>query len=131
MAVRRVVVDHVGLVVRDLAASRQFYAATLAPLGFGVVDEEGDGVAFGVAGVDDFGLNQARPGEAPSTRVHVAFVAEDAAAVDAFHTAALAAGGRDKSAPGLRPEYHAGYYAAFVWDPDDNNIEAVFHGSRA
>jgi catechol 2,3-dioxygenase-like lactoylglutathione lyase family enzyme len=91
------------------------------------VDDQGAGVAFGVEGTDDFGLNQAPLGEATTTAAHVAFVAEDRAAVDAFHAAALAAGGRDKDAPRLHPEYHPGYYAAFVRDPDGNNIEAVVH----
>ena len=66
-------------------------------------------------------------GEPPSTPVHLAFAAPDRATVDAFHAAALAAGGRDNGAPGLRPRYHAGYYAAFALDPDANNVEAVFH----
>ena len=125
MTIRRVVVDHVDLLVRDLAASRHFYEAALAPLGFGLVDERADGASFGVEGADDFGINQ---NAEPTTRAHVAFVALGREAVDAFYAAALAAGGREKSAPALRPEYHPSYYAAFVWDPDGNNIEAVHHG---
>ena len=126
MTVRRVVVDHVDLLVRDLRASRRFYEAALAPLGFGVVAEGDGSVAFGVEGSDDFGINQ---DDEPSTRAHVAFVAEDRSAVDAFYAVALAAGGREKSSPASRPEYHPDYYAAFVWDLDGNNIEAVHHGS--
>lgn len=124
MVVRRLVVDHVGLLVRDLEASKRFYTAALAPLGFVLLKETDDGAGFGVAGADDFWINVS---ETPSTGAHVAFVAESREAVAAWYAAARAAGGRDKSAPALRPEYHAGYYAAFVWDPDGNNVEAVFH----
>ncbi len=126
MTERRVVVDHVGLLVSDLERSHRFYVAALAPLGFHLVREEQDGVAFGVEGADDFGINL---NEQPTTRAHVAFVAETRAAVDAFYAAALAAGGRDRCAPALHPEYHSTYYAAFVSDPDGNNIEAVCHKS--
>ncbi len=124
MTVRRVVVDHVGLLVRDLEASRRFYESALRPLGFALLYESDDGAAFGVEGVDDFGINR---NAVPTTAAHVAFVAESREAVDAFYAAALAASGRDKSAPALRPEYHPGYYAAYDWDPDGNNIEAVHH----
>lgn len=127
MTTRRIVVDHVGLVVRDLAASRRFYAAALAPLGFGIVYEEGAGVALGVEGADDFGVDQARLGEASTAARSSATKATCAAVVDAVYVAALAAGGRDEDAPRLHPEYHPGYYAAYVWDPDGNNIEAVVH----
>jgi catechol 2,3-dioxygenase-like lactoylglutathione lyase family enzyme len=122
--VRAVVVDHVSLRVRDLEASRRFYEAALAPLGFGVVSAPEGGAAFGVQGADDFWILL---GDTPSTNVHVAFAARDRAAVDAFYRAALETGGRDNGAPGLRPEYHAGYYGAFVFDPDGNNVEAVHH----
>ena len=125
MTARTVVVDHVVFVVSDLDASRRFYQAALAPLGFHVVSEEEKCVGFGLKGADDFAI--CRDGE-PSTRAHVAFVAESREAVDAFFSAAMAHGGREKQAPGLRPEYHAGYYAAYVWDPDGNNVEAVHHG---
>ncbi|HYT26430.1 MAG TPA: VOC family protein [Actinomycetota bacterium] len=118
------VIDHVGLLVRDLAASRRFYLAALGPLGFRLLYEQGPSVAFGVEGHDDFAINAS---DTPGSHAHVAFVARDRAAVDAFHAAALANGGRDNGAPGLRPEYHAGYYAAFVLDPDGNNVEAVHH----
>ncbi len=103
MTERRIVVDHVGLLVADLEASRRFYTAALAPLGFSLVREEEDGAAFGVEGADDFGINF---NEEPTTRAHVAFVAETRAAVDAFYVAALAAGGRARSGPALHPEYH-------------------------
>ena len=123
-----VVVDHVALRVRDLGASGRFYREALAPLGFGVLYHDEGGYSFGfestVRGADDFWILQ---GDAPTTGVHVAFVAGDRTAVEAFHRAALQAGGRDNGAPGFRPEYHEGYYGAFVLDPDGNNIEAVYH----
>ena len=118
-------IDHVQLVVRDLQASRAFYAAVFevlqVPLG-----GEGDGFFW----FDEFCVSTA-DSEAAQGRLtgptHVAFQGRDRAMVDAFHATALAHGGRDNGAPGLRP-YHPGYYAAFVLDPDGNNIEAVFHG---
>jgi catechol 2,3-dioxygenase-like lactoylglutathione lyase family enzyme len=118
------VIDHVLLVVRDLNASRRFYEAALEPLGFTVMYEEEDGVAFGTKGHDDFAVYQ---GDNPSMRAHVAFAASGRAAVDAFYAAAMAAGGRENFPPSVREEYHAGYYAGYVFDPDGNNIEAVFH----
>ena len=119
-------IDHLTLTVRDLAASRRFYAAALAP--WGAREEEVEGsVAFGPPDAEDFILQE---GEAPTTPVHVAFLAPDRETVDAFHAAALAAGATDNGAPGPRPRYHPGYYAAFVLDPDGHNVEAVFHGPR-
>jgi len=128
MTVRQVVVDHVLFVVRDLEASRRFYEAALAPLGFTVQYEEEHCVSFGVERADDFAI--CRGDETPTTGAHVAFLAESREAVDAFFEAAVSSGGRQKSRPSLRAEYHTGYYGAFVWDPEDNNIEAVFHGPR-
>ena len=125
MPARRLVIDHVDLRVRDLAASRRLYEAALAPLGFAVLHDGGGRVAFGPPGIDDFGLVQADP---PTRGLHLAFSARSREAVDAFHAAALAAGARDHGAPGERPQYHAGYYAAFVLDLEGNNIEAVWHG---
>lgn len=112
-------IDHLHLVVRDLEASKRFYKAVL-----GVV-----GVPFGMETDDFFEADElfVSHGEALS-HVHLAFQTRDRAMVDAFHKAALAAGGRDNGAPGER-QYHPGYYAAFVLDPDGNNIEAVFHGA--
>lgn len=121
---RRVIVDHVGLLVTDLRASRRLYEAALVPLGFAVLYEDETGCAFGADGIDDFSLNQS---DTPTNHAHIAFVAESRAAVDAFYKAAVANGARTKHEPALHPEYHAGYYAAFVWDHHDNNIEAVFH----
>ena len=118
-------VDHAGIVVSDLAASRAFYEAALRPLGMSLLYEKDGHLAFGLPKVDDFGVKQ---GEPVTHNAHIAFVAADAASVNAFHAAALAAGGRDNGAPGFHREYHPAYYAAFVLDPDGNNIEAVFHG---
>lgn len=126
-------IDHIGLAVSDLARSRAFYEAALAPLGANLqmeVAEEttgGHGAHLGF-GVKDNPLFWIGTGRAASTGVHVAFSTKDRATVDAFHAAALAAGGRDNGAPGLRPEYHPTYYGAFVLDPDGHNVEAVFHG---
>jgi catechol 2,3-dioxygenase-like lactoylglutathione lyase family enzyme len=115
-------IDHLALGVTDLAASRAFYESALAPLGFGVVMEwEGRG-AFGPPARPIFFLHPGTP-----SALHLAFQARDRDAVDAFHTAALAAGGRDNGAPGMRPRYHEHYYGAFVLDPDGVNAEAVCH----
>jgi len=115
-------IDHLALGVSDLAASRAFYEAALAPLGYEVVMEWEDRVAFGPTARPIFFL-----GPGATTALHVAFQARDRAAVDAFHAAALAAGGRDNGGPGMRPRYHAHYYGAFVLDPDGINAEAVCH----
>jgi catechol 2,3-dioxygenase-like lactoylglutathione lyase family enzyme len=115
--------DHFGIGVRDLAASRAFYEAALAPLGFGVVMERDDRVAIGPAARPIFWLVDREP----TSAIHIAFQAPDREHVDAFHAAALAVGGHDNGHPGLRPDYHAHYYGAFVLDPDGNNAEAVCH----
>jgi catechol 2,3-dioxygenase-like lactoylglutathione lyase family enzyme len=117
------VLDHVGLAVSDLAAARAFYVAALEPLGFGVVMEFPGVIALGLAGQPELWMHQG----APSAPIHIAFHAADRARVDAFHAAALAAAGTDNGAPGLRPQYHPGYYGAYVLDPDGNNVEAVCH----
>ncbi len=117
-------IDHIGLNVKDIAAAKRFYLGALGPLGFGVVMEFPEAVGFGPAGKPAFWI-VARP---PVTAgAHVAFEAGTRKAVDAFHAAALDAGGRDNGLPGLRPQYHASYYGAFVLDPDGNNVEAVCH----
>lgn len=121
-------IDHVGLVVSDFARARGFYEEALAPLGMRVMMEfEHDGGRFAGFGIDQpvfwIGDKGRQTGGA-----HVALAAKSAAEVDAFHAAALAAGGRDNGAPGLRPHYHPDYYGAFVLDGDDHNVEAVFHG---
>jgi catechol 2,3-dioxygenase-like lactoylglutathione lyase family enzyme len=117
-------IDHVSVKTSNQAASRRFYEMALAPLGYEVLMEfEDQVIGMGVGRKPDFWFSS---GEA-SSPVHVAFSAPDRATVDAFYAAALAAGGKDNGAPGLRPEYHPGYYGAFVYDPDGNNVEAVFH----
>ena len=119
-------IDHLQLVVRDLDASRRFYAAVLDVLGV-PIGGEGDDYFW----ADELFVSSAGSAAAQGSltgRHHLAFQAADAAMVDAFHIAALANGGRDNGAPGMRDHYHPGYYAAFVLDPDGNNIEAVFHG---
>ena len=117
-------IDHLALRVRDERRSRTFYEQALEPFGVKVV-ESSQGPGFAIEGGGDFWIGE---GEPPAAPVHVAFAAADRATVDKFHRAAVEAGGRDNGAPGLRPHYHAGYYAAFVIDPDGNNVEAVFHG---
>lgn len=116
-------IDHVHLKVNDLAASRGFYDAVFSALG--MPPTQGEEQFFWA---DELFVSPARPPAEPLTSgLHLAFQAADRDAVHRFHAAALAAGGRDNGAPGERP-YHAGYYGAFVFDPDGNNIEAVFHG---
>ena len=117
-------IDHTGVHASDVARSKAFYRAALAPLGYAVIMEFDDAVGFGVPPKPDFWMGQAGAGIAP---IHVAFRADTRAQVDAFYKAAMAAGGRDNGSPGLRPHYHKNYYGAFVLDPDGNNIEAVCH----
>jgi catechol 2,3-dioxygenase-like lactoylglutathione lyase family enzyme len=122
------VIDHVTVGVSDLERSRSFYLRALLPLGFAQIgpSREGDTeIEFGLEEAADFAVSTAYPTGAP---VHVAFAADRREQVDAFHAAAIAAGGRDNGSPGLRPEYSDGYYGAFVIDPDGHNIEAVSHG---
>lgn len=118
-------IDHVQLVVHDLPRAQRFYTAVLACLGV-PLGGEGEGFFWAdelfVSSTDSPAAQQQ-----PTGRHHLAFQARDRAMVDAFYQTALAHGGRDHGAPGER-SYHPGYYAAFVLDPDGNNIEAVFHG---
>ena len=124
-------IDHLGITVSDFDASKAFYDKALAPLGASLImmvpAEYTRGVKVGGYGREkpDFWLHEGKdagPGR------HYAFTARSRAEVDAFYKAAMAAGGRENGAPGLRPHYHANYYGAFVFDPDGNNIEAVCHG---
>ncbi len=118
-------IDHLQLVVADLPASRRFYGAVLEALKIPMGGEADD-----YFWADELFVSTAQSAAAQGRltgRHHLAFQAQDRSMVDAFHRAALAHGGRDNGPPGERP-YHAGYYAAFVLDPDGNNIEAVFHG---
>lgn len=122
-------IDHIGVEVSDLTASKEFYTEALAAIGITPLFEYEQGVGFG----SDLGKGP-RPyfwvserGREPVNGAHVAFRVKTAEEVDAFHQAALAAGGIDNGPPGPRAHYHPGYYGAFVFDPDGNNIEAVCH----
>ena len=120
-------IDHLGLDVGSFPRSRDFYAAALAPLGYGLK------VELPAEAPDRGGFGATHPvfwiaaGGAVERPLHFAFAAASRAEVDAFYRAALDAGGRDNGTPGLRPQYHANYYAAFVFDPDGHTIEAVCH----
>jgi len=120
--------DHIGFPVTDFARSRAFYESALAPLGYRVVKEmmlsDEDGYAGFGADRPQFWIGTGKPLQG---RLHVAFAAKTRAEVRAFYEAALAAGGTDNGAPGLRPHYHENYYGAFVLDPDGHNVEAVNH----
>jgi catechol 2,3-dioxygenase-like lactoylglutathione lyase family enzyme len=127
-------IDHVGIRVSDLPASRRMYEAALPELGFVVLSDgefEGDAyVLFGRGEDDDFALHSVGtvPGrDRVTTGAHIAFCAGDADSVVRWHDAAVRNGGTDNGPPGVRPEYSGHYYAAFVLDPDGNNVEAVFH----
>ena len=123
--------DHIGLAVTDLARSRAFYEAALAPLGITVLqvidaaETESGGTAVMMGDSETFFVfaDNEQPGEG----THVAFRAASRAQVDGFYAAAMAAGGKDNGAPGLRAQYHPNYYAPFVFDPDGINVEAVCH----
>jgi catechol 2,3-dioxygenase-like lactoylglutathione lyase family enzyme len=118
------VIDHVTLGVHHLDESRYFYEHALAPLGLKIVVDQPELVGFaGEGGRPVFWLATREP----SRRVHIAFTAADRATVDAFHAAALRAGGVDNGRPGLRAQYHETYYSAYAFDADGNNIEAVCH----
>ena len=124
-------IDHIGIAASRLQQSKDFYSAALKPLGIGLLAEfpaeltgKTDVAGFGLAdgsGGPEFWLSEGKPG----SPVHVGFLAEDRAAVDAFYAAAIAAGGKDNGPPGPRPHYHEHYYAAFVLDPDGHNVEAM------
>lgn len=126
-------IDHLVISVRDFKKSRAFYAAALAPTGHSkLVDMYGSDpvqpTSTGFCHADGSDL-WIRAGEATSPPLHLAFRVPLRSDVEAFHAAALAAGGRDNGPPGLRPHYHPDYYAAFVLDPDGHNIEAVCHAT--
>lgn len=125
--------DHIGFTVSDFARAKDFYQKALAPLGYHIIMEvtkemtggHYEGTGFGADRKPSFWIGS---GAAPlAGRLHVAFVAKNRAAVDAFYQAALAAGAADNGPPGLRPQYHPSYYGAFVLDLDGHNIEAVCH----
>jgi catechol 2,3-dioxygenase-like lactoylglutathione lyase family enzyme len=118
--------DHVALPVRDIARSRAFYERALQPFGVRLVQSSPGSLGFAL-GDQDFWIGEQT---VAAGSVHIAFAAPDRETVDAFYAAALEAGGVENGRPGLRPHYHSGYYAAFVLDPDGNNVEAVFHGDH-
>ncbi len=124
-------IDHTGISVSDIKKSQAFYSAALAPIGYSMLMEfpasvtgHTDVAGFGEAPKPDFWISQGAPNKPP---IHVALRVDTRAKVDAFHQAALAAGGVDNGAPGIRAHYHPNYYGAFVLDPDGHNIEAVCH----
>jgi catechol 2,3-dioxygenase-like lactoylglutathione lyase family enzyme len=114
--------DHIGLKVKDLDASVRFYQAALAPLGHVLCSRDDSGAGFGPAGEPALWLY---PDEGARAAAHVAFRARDRESVDRFHASGLDAGGRDNGRAGLRTDYSPTYYAAFLIDPDGNNVEAV------
>lgn len=115
--------DHIGLKVKDLAASIRFYEAVLVPLGHVLGPHDDSYAGIGPPGAPALWLYAAKGTRSPDT--HIAFRAGDHQAVTAFHQAGLNAGGRDNGGPGPRPDYSPSYYAAFLIDPDGNNVEAV------
>lgn len=124
-------IDHTGILVSDFAKSKAFYLQALAPIGYTLLLElpaavtgHTDVAGFGEAPKPDFWISRGAANKPP---IHMAFRAASRAMVDAFYQAAMAAGGVDNGAPGLRPHYHPNYYGAFVLDPDGHNIEAVCH----
>jgi len=123
---------HLSFAVTDLARSAAFYDATLAALGYVRVWSNATAIGYGLAGGGDKFAIKMRSSEVsvPGPGFHLAFAAPSRAAVEAFHRAALASGGRGNGAPGLRPQYAPDYYAAFVFDPDGYRIEAVIHGGK-
>lgn len=116
--------DHLGFGVTNLAESKAFFLKALQPLGVAVAMEGPYGVGMGVKGKPSLWLYETQ--ERPA-HLHIAFTAENRAQVDAFYAAAIAAGGKDNGAPGLRPHYHPNYYGAFVIGPDGHNVEVVCH----
>jgi catechol 2,3-dioxygenase-like lactoylglutathione lyase family enzyme len=126
--------DHVGINVTDFERSKAFYTKALAPLGITLIMEFGKAAGFGRGGKPELWIGAGKTSYQSAdqihviTPVHVCLKANSRSDVDAFHRAALEAGGKDFGKPGLRPEYHASYYGAFVLDPDGHNVEAVIHG---
>jgi catechol 2,3-dioxygenase-like lactoylglutathione lyase family enzyme len=118
-------IHHIAVGTADFAKSRAFYEKALEPLGYAVLMEFGPAVGIGKDGKPDFWIYG---DQAPSPHLHVAFAAESRAQVDAFYKAAMAAGGRDNGPPGIVAEYRPDYYAAYVFDPDGYNVEAVILG---
>ncbi|AKN18324.1 lactoylglutathione lyase-like lyase [Mycobacterium haemophilum DSM 44634] len=126
-------IDHIGINCADYPKSQEFYDAVLGVLGFSRQMDFGVAIGYGRDGKPDFWIADAAAGEAkgPNREVHIAFHAADEAAVRAFHEAAVGLGADSLHAPRLWPEYHPGYFGAFVRDPDGNNVEAVCHRAGA
>jgi catechol 2,3-dioxygenase-like lactoylglutathione lyase family enzyme len=122
--------DHVKFGVTDYAASKAFFLQALQPLGVAVLAEGAPSYGVELGGKGNASLCLYQTDEKPAP-LHLAFVAENRKQVEAFYRAALAAGGKDNGAPGLRPQYHASYYAAFVIGPDGHNVEVVCHAPSA
>jgi catechol 2,3-dioxygenase-like lactoylglutathione lyase family enzyme len=116
-------IDHLGIAVRDINASKAFYRAALGPLGYAIVMEFEGAVGIGPPGRPQFWVASG----APTAPMHLAFEAKTRDAVEAFYKAAIEAGATDNGAPGLRPHYHSNYYGAFVIDLNGHNTEAVCH----
>ncbi len=124
-------IDHIGINCADYPAAQQFYDTVLAVLGYSRQMDVGVAIGYGRDGKPDFWIADLAAGDAqgPNREVHIAFRAADEAAVRAFHEVAVGLGAESLHAPRLWPEYHPGYFGAFVRDPDGNNVEAVFHGA--
>ena len=118
------IIDHIGVPISDFQKSKAFYSRALAPLGIVSVMEMESWAGFGKNGRPEFWFGTE---ESPPQPIHIAFTADNREQVRQFHAAALAAGGQDNGPPGIREHYHPNYYAAFVYDPDGHNIEAVCH----
>ncbi len=118
------IIDHIGIAVSDTERSKQFYLQCLAPLGIELVMEVEGWAGVGRDGKPEFWFG---PGDVTQIPMHIAFSAENRKQVDLFYYAALAAGGKDNGAPGIRTIYHPNYYGAFIYDLDGHNIEAVCH----
>ena len=121
-------IDHFGIICADYETSKTFYDKVLGVLGYSRQMDVGPAIGYGRGGKPDFWLEDAT-GRQPGEAIHFAFQATDVDAVKAFHDAALELGVESLHAPRLWPEYHPGYFGAFVRDPDGNNVEAVFHGA--
>ena len=119
--------DHLAIQCADVVSSAAFYDAVLAPLDGARVMEFGDAIGYGLKGRPTFWLGPLASGQPSNGEIHIAFRAADRAAVRAFFASAVAAGASVLHAPRVWPEYHPGYYGAFVRDPDGNNVEAVCH----
>jgi catechol 2,3-dioxygenase-like lactoylglutathione lyase family enzyme len=126
-------IDHTGISARDFQRSKAFYTRALAPIGYVLLVEvpaektgHGGAAGFGVPPKPDFWVGAGAPNVPP---IHIAFRVDSRAEVNAFHRAAIAAGGRDNGPPGIRAHYHPNYYGAFVLDPDGHNIEVVCHAA--